>query len=126
MKFDSSYTIRDLWIYTINNFRDSYTNKFALRTNSGEWHILDTMGGFRIAIKQILRFNITGWRGWIMKKLKLIKLFPTMAHTLEISFDKINNFEPYFAKLNEIHVKQKVLNILENDNLLKIRKNKKA
>ncbi|CAG8798479.1 22100_t:CDS:2, partial [Dentiscutata erythropus] len=69
----------------------------AGETHSGDWYIMDKMGGFRITVSQVL--------GCKNKKLfsqtpELIKQYPKLVHKLEISFKKIKGFNHDFAKRN--------------------------
>ncbi|RHZ54987.1 hypothetical protein Glove_421g120 [Diversispora epigaea] len=78
--------------------------KFAPGKHSCHWLALEAMSGFRVTITQVLRCDITnGWRKLNpfnpIKRSKLRKLCPKMVHTLEISFNSLENFNENFADL---------------------------
>ncbi|CAG8594746.1 7820_t:CDS:2 [Dentiscutata erythropus] len=86
--------------WTYRPVKNIYEREYVPGDHSGQWYTLNTMRGFKITITQILRCEFRG-RGWgkSNKKVKLIKLCPKMAHTLEITFNSIDNFNENFAKL---------------------------
>ncbi|RHZ45736.1 hypothetical protein Glove_658g3 [Diversispora epigaea] len=70
----------------------------------------EVMSGFRITITQVLRCEITeGWRKYKLNtRSKLKKLCPKMAHTLEISFNSLENFDENFANLKNSENSEKL------------------
>ncbi|CAG8677756.1 26145_t:CDS:2, partial [Dentiscutata erythropus] len=102
IKLDGCLTTGVRWSYFRED--DSYTNNFAPSIHTGKWHILDKMNGFTIKITQVVDFKFS-CKNWI-KKPKLIKQCPKMAHVLKISFDNLNNFDEYFEELNTTHYEQ--------------------
>ncbi|RHZ45741.1 hypothetical protein Glove_658g30 [Diversispora epigaea] len=92
---------------------DSRRN-FAPGRHSCHWNISEAMSGFRIIITQLLCCKITnGWRKYNpITKSKLKKLCPKMAHTFEISFNSLENFDENFANLkNSEEYHEDLLNV---------------
>ncbi|RHZ45725.1 hypothetical protein Glove_658g29 [Diversispora epigaea] len=75
--------------------------RFAPGEHSCKWRTFEAMSGFRITITQVLRCEITDcWYNPIKRsKSKLKKLCPKIAHTLEISFNSLENFNENFENL---------------------------
>ncbi|CAG8650144.1 23720_t:CDS:2 [Dentiscutata erythropus] len=79
----------------------------------GEW-VIENMVGFRIVIKQVLRYVLI--KGDTKnKKVINIAQCPKMAHTLEIYFKTIKNFNDDFAALRKWHFKQEDLTVTLKD-----------
>ncbi|CAG8775711.1 23437_t:CDS:2 [Gigaspora margarita] len=98
---------------------NTHRRDFAPGIHSGEWYILNKMCGFKISITQILhhKFSPRGFHKMYPKsRSRLFRLCPKMAHTLEISFKNINDFNKNFAKLEEIHFEQKDLTVALGSN----------
>ncbi|RHZ80945.1 hypothetical protein Glove_130g8 [Diversispora epigaea] len=86
--------------YTADDLQKNLNDRrsFAPGEHSCHWMTLEAMSGFRITITQVLRCKITN--GW--QKLKpntksnLMLICPKMSHTLEISFNSLENFDENF------------------------------
>ncbi|RHZ45740.1 hypothetical protein Glove_658g31 [Diversispora epigaea] len=89
--------------YTANSpFKDlNRRRNFAPGKHSCHWITLEAMTGFRVTITQVLCCKITnGWHKYNpITRSKLKKLCPKIAHTLEISFNSLENFNENFANL---------------------------
>lgn len=94
-----------IWRYVSRNHNDfNDRRKFAPGEHSCHLIALEAMSGFSIKISQVLRCSETG----ILHKYKLIKnRFPSMDHTLEISFNSLENlnkdYENFKKKNSEIN-----------------------
>ncbi|CAG8616372.1 14115_t:CDS:2, partial [Dentiscutata heterogama] len=106
MKLEGCWATGNRWSYSHEG--SSYTSTFIPGNHTGKWKISNAMNGFTIEITQVVAFEFT-FKGLVMNKTKLIKQCPKMAHILKISFNNIDNFENYFAKLEEDQFEQKDL-----------------
>ncbi|RHZ44149.1 hypothetical protein Glove_756g38 [Diversispora epigaea] len=92
------------YIANSRHHKDFNTRRnFAPGKHSCHWLTLEEMSGFRITITQVLRCKITDdWRKYNpITRSKLKKLCPKMAHTFEISFNSLENFNENFANLKK-------------------------
>ncbi|RHZ45728.1 hypothetical protein Glove_658g26 [Diversispora epigaea] len=98
--------------YSANSpFKDlDHRRRFAPGEHSCKWRTFEAMSGFRITITQVLRCEITdGWRKYNpITRSKLKKLCPKMAHTLEMSFNSLENFDENFANLKNSENSEKL------------------
>ncbi|CAG8675860.1 7153_t:CDS:2, partial [Funneliformis caledonium] len=78
--------------------RQKVVTYYVPECHSAKWHIKKNMSGFRITITQVLRYKIINSFKLFLSKPKLIKC-PVITHVLEISFNKLEDFNANFAKL---------------------------
>ncbi|CAG8494549.1 11559_t:CDS:2 [Scutellospora calospora] len=87
--------------YTTDNNADYRTDFPFDNHHRGNWAI-GNMVGFRIVIKQVLRYAIIKGNTYKKKHINITQC-PKMAHTLEIYFKTIENFNVDFAALKKRH-----------------------
>ncbi|RHZ54988.1 hypothetical protein Glove_421g121 [Diversispora epigaea] len=101
---------------------------FVPGEHSCHWLTLKEMSGFRITITQVLRCKITsGWRKYNpITRSKLKNLCPKMAHTFEISFNSLKNFNENLVDLkNSEEFQEGRLNVTLSKNSLSRMRNSK-
>ncbi|CAG8588293.1 4711_t:CDS:2 [Funneliformis mosseae] len=119
------HTTGDSWSHRyVANDNDVFRRTcYVPERHSAKWHIKKNMSGFRIIITQVLRYKIINSFKLFPSKPKLIKC-PVIAHVLEITFNKLEDFNANFAKLvrpdeepyyNENDVNIEISNIQELD-----------
>ncbi|RHZ78091.1 hypothetical protein Glove_168g253 [Diversispora epigaea] len=94
--------VKWLYRYSAQELDKAFENQQTLPSlsNSGDWRFKNHVKGFSVTIKQVLNCQINNPRLSFFNKSLVIKC-TKMVHTLEITFNDLENFNKGFTELRE-------------------------
>ncbi|CAI2180958.1 337_t:CDS:2 [Funneliformis geosporum] len=106
--------------YTENNLKkdNSQRGGYAPGVHSGQWHMLKDMRGFCITITQELhfQFKIFKWFRTLPNAKTMLSPCPKMAHSLEITFSDLKDFNSKLANIKKTFYENDGINITVGKN----------